>query len=167
MYLGVCIYTRIYVCLYMYVWGGVCVCVLSHIQLFRAPWTIAHQPPLSIGFSRQEYQNGLPFPHSRDLPNPGIKPAPPALAGGFFTTEPPRQPTEVSRYFHLKRHPLPPGFNHPAIPHPPGCSPLWPLISRLFEFCFLFSPDPLPHLHPHGCSLNPAANHLSFLPASC
>ena len=53
------------------------------------PWTIAYQAPLSTGFSSQEYRNGLPFPTSGDLPDPGIKPASllsSALAGGFFTT---------------------------------------------------------------------------------
>ena len=56
------------------------------------PWTITHQAPLSTGFSRQEYWSGLPFPPPGDLPDPGIKPespASPALAGGFFTSEPP------------------------------------------------------------------------------
>ena len=60
--------------------------------------TVAHQAPLSMGFSRQEYWSGLPFPSPGDLPNPGIKPTSPALqgvsciAGGFFATEPPRKP---------------------------------------------------------------------------
>ena len=57
-----------------------------------APWIVAHQAPLSMAFSRQEYWNGLPFPSPGDLPDPGIEPASPAsraLAGGFFTTEPP------------------------------------------------------------------------------
>ena len=58
-------------------------------------WTVACQSPLSMGFSRQEYQSGLPFPSPGDLPDPGIKPASPALAGGFFTTEPPGQPKEA------------------------------------------------------------------------
>ena len=56
-----------------------------------APWTVALQAPLSLGFSRQECWSELPFPPLGDLPNPGIKPASlasPALAGGFFTTEP-------------------------------------------------------------------------------
>jgi len=55
-------------------------------------WAIAHQTPLSVEFSRQEYWGGLPFPAPEDLPDPGIEtvsPASPALAGGFFTTEPP------------------------------------------------------------------------------
>ena len=60
---------------------------LSHIRPFYNPWTIAHQAPLTMGFPRQEYQSGLPFPSHGDLPNPGIKPESPALAGGFFTTE--------------------------------------------------------------------------------
>ena len=68
----------------------VCVCTqsLSCVQLFEAPWTVAHQAPLSMGFSRQEYWSGLPFPTPGDLPNLGMEPeflASPALAGRFFT----------------------------------------------------------------------------------
>ena len=65
---------------------------LSPVQFFATPWTVAYQIPPSMGFSRQEYWNGLAFPTPRDLPNPGIKPAipvSPALAGGFFTNVPP------------------------------------------------------------------------------
>ena len=51
-----------------------CVQSLSHIQLFVTPWTIAHQAPLSTGFSRQEYRSGLPRPPPGDLPDPGIEP---------------------------------------------------------------------------------------------
>ena len=71
-----------------------CVCVksLSHVRLFATPWTVARQVPLSMGFSRQEYWNGLPFPPPEDLPNPGTEPSSPALAGGFFTAEPPGKP---------------------------------------------------------------------------
>ena len=64
------------------------VCVLSsfsHVQLFETPWTVAHQDPQSMGFSRQEYWSGLPFPSPGDLPNPGIGPTSlmsPELAGG-------------------------------------------------------------------------------------
>ena len=53
---------------------------------------IAHQAPLPMKFSRQEYWSGFPFPPSGDLPDPGIEPSSPALAGGFFTTEPPGKP---------------------------------------------------------------------------
>jgi len=61
----------------------------SRVQLFATLWTVAHQAPLSMGFSRQEYWSGLPFPPLGDLPNPGIKSMclmSPALAEGFFTT---------------------------------------------------------------------------------
>ena len=61
----------------------------SPLGLFAAPWAVAPQAPLSTGFYRQEYWSGLPFPPARDLPDPGIEPASPALAGGFFTTVPP------------------------------------------------------------------------------
>ena len=59
---------------------------LSHVQLFATLWTVAHQASLSIGFSRQEYCSGLPCPPPGDLPNLGIEPVSPALAGTFFTT---------------------------------------------------------------------------------
>ena len=64
------------------------VCMLSHAQLFVTPWIAAHQTPLTLGFPRQEYRSGLPFLSSGDLPKPRIKPVPPTLAGGFFTTAP-------------------------------------------------------------------------------
>jgi len=68
-----------------------CGIVLNCILLFATPWTVAHQGPLSMEFSRQDYWSGLPFPTPGHLPDPGIKPTSlesPALAGGFFTTEP-------------------------------------------------------------------------------
>ena len=67
-------------------------CVFSHVQIFVTPWTIAHQAPLSMGFSRQEYWNGLPFPSPADLSNPWIEPVSPALGGRFLTGEPPGKP---------------------------------------------------------------------------
>ena len=59
---------------------------------FEMPWTVAHQAPLSMIFPKQEYWSGLPFPSPRDLPNSGVKSTSPALAGGFFTTQPPGKP---------------------------------------------------------------------------
>ena len=47
---------------------------LSCVQLFAIPWTVAHQAPPSMGFSKPEYWSGLPFPSPGDLPDPGIKP---------------------------------------------------------------------------------------------
>ena len=61
----------------------------SRVQLLGTLWTVAHQAPLSMGFSRQEYWSGLPCPPPGDLPDPGLKLeslTSPALAGGFFTT---------------------------------------------------------------------------------
>ena len=69
-----------------------CPCMLSRVQLFVTTWTVACQAPLSVEFSRQEYYSGLPFPLPGSLPDPEIEPASPALAGGFFTTEPPGKP---------------------------------------------------------------------------
>ena len=63
-----------------------CAQSLSHDQLFVTPWMVAHKPPLSMGFSRQEYWSGLPFPSLGDLHNPGIEPRSPALAGRYLTT---------------------------------------------------------------------------------
>ena len=62
---------------------------------FVTPWTVAHQAPLSSGFPRQEYWSGLPFPFPGDLPDLGIEPVFPALAGRFCTTEPPGTPTSL------------------------------------------------------------------------
>ena len=72
-----------------------CACVLSCVWLFVTPQTVAHQAPLSVGFSGQEYWSGLPFPPPGDLPNPGIEPmslVSPAMAGRFFTTAPRGKP---------------------------------------------------------------------------
>ena len=69
-----------------------CVELLSHIQLFASPWTVACQAPLSMKFFREEYSSGLLFPIPADFPDPGFEPmslALPSLAGGFFTTGPP------------------------------------------------------------------------------
>ena len=67
---------------------------LSCIWLFVTTWTVACQAPLSMGLFRQEYKSRLQLPPQGDLPNPGIKLASPALAGGFFTTEPLESPTQ-------------------------------------------------------------------------
>ena len=61
---------------------------LSRVQLFTTLWTVAHQAPLSMGFSRQEYWSGLSFPTSGDLPNPGIKPKSSTLQADSLPSEP-------------------------------------------------------------------------------
>ena len=66
-----------------------CCCLLvESCPIFATPWIIACQAPLSMGFSSHEYWSVLPFPSPGDLPNPGIKPTSPALAGRLFTSEP-------------------------------------------------------------------------------
>ena len=68
---------------------------LSRVPLFATPGTVAHQAPLSMEYSRQEYWSGLPFPTPGDLPDPGIEPATlpsPTLASRFFTTASPGKP---------------------------------------------------------------------------
>ena len=67
----------------------------SHVQLFVTPWTIAHQAPLSMGFSRQEYWSGLPFPPPGGLPNPGIEPRSPALQADSL-------PESIMRYYIMR-----------------------------------------------------------------
>ena len=69
---------------------------LSCVQLFATPWTVAYQA-LSMGFSRQEYWSGLPFPSPGDLPNPRIKPVSPALQTDALPSEPPGNPRERLR----------------------------------------------------------------------
>ena len=98
-------------------WCLVClrVCVLSCVQLFATPWTVACQASPSMELSRQEHWSGLPFPTPGDLFDPGIKPVSlvsPALAGGFFTTAVPGKP------------PLPPPANVPW-------GPTLPLVENL------------------------------------
>ena len=62
---------------------------LSPVRLFATPRTVAYQAPPSMGFSRQEYWSGLPFPSPADLPNPGIEPESPALQADSSPSEPP------------------------------------------------------------------------------
>ena len=85
-------------------------CLLNHLQshcyclvcpTLATPWTIAHQAPLSMGFPRQEYLSGSSFPSPGALPDPGIQPASPALAGGFFTTGAPGKPHIVLTVFQV------------------------------------------------------------------
>ena len=68
-----------------------CLDAKLHLTL-ATPWTVAHQAPLSMGFSTQEYCSELPFPSAGDLPRPGIKLLSSALAGGFLTKGPPGKP---------------------------------------------------------------------------
>ena len=62
---------------------------LSPVGVFATPWTVAYQASLSMGFSRQEYLSGVPFPSPGDVPNPGIEPRSPALQADALPSEPP------------------------------------------------------------------------------
>ena len=81
--------------------SDLCVCVLSHsscIRLYATPWTVAHQAPLSMGFSRQEYWSGLPCPPPGDLPNPGTGPSVLCLLhwqAGSLPLAPPGKPSDL------------------------------------------------------------------------
>ena len=80
---------------------------LSCVRLFVTPWTVAHQAPPSMEFSRQEYWSGVPFPSPEDLPNPGIEPGPPILQADALLSEPPGKPhcrvdsTLLTLYHHI------------------------------------------------------------------
>ena len=67
--------------------------LLSCVRLSATPWTLAHQAPLSIGFSRHKYWSGLPFSSLGDLPDPGVKPRSPALQADSLPSEPPGKPS--------------------------------------------------------------------------
>ena len=72
---------------------------LSHVRLFVTPWTVAHQAPPSMEFSRQEYWSGLPFPSPGDLPNPGIEPGSPTLRADALPSEPPGNCYNLTSYW--------------------------------------------------------------------
>ena len=92
----------------------------SAVSASVTPWTVAHQAPLSLGFSRQEYWSGLPFPPPGDLPDPGIEaksPMSPALTGGFFTTEPPGKSEDLDAHHQNSSGCSWPRCGHPSSPH--------------------------------------------------
>ena len=85
---------------------------LSRVRLFASPWTVAYQASPSMGFSRQEFCSGLPFPSPGDLPVPGIEPGSPTLEADALTSEPPEKMVymhlhnEISEYpsYFISRH---------------------------------------------------------------
>ena len=70
--------------------------LLSHVQLFEAPWSVTYHAPPSMRFSGQEYWSGLPFPSPGGLPDPGIEPGSPALQADALTSEPPGKPYNLT-----------------------------------------------------------------------
>ena len=83
-----------------------CAYVLSHLVVSNSatPWTVGHQAPLSMGFSRQEYWSGLPGPPPGDLPNPGIKPESPTLQVDSLPAELSGKPRGTSIVYQLSEH---------------------------------------------------------------
>ena len=79
---------------------------LSRVRLFATPWTVAYQAPLPMGFSRQEYWSGLPFPSPGDLPDPGIEPGSSAFQADALTSEPPGKPNSIFQCLLLKERPV-------------------------------------------------------------
>ena len=117
--------------------------MLSNIQLCVTLWTVAHQTPLSMGFSRQEYWSGLQCPPPVDLPNAGIKLTclmSPALAGSFFTTG-------VCFYFFSRGSSEPRGWIHVFCI---GRRILYPWVTSSVQFsCSVVSDS----LRLHACSM--------------
>ena len=125
---------------------------LSPVPPFVTPWTAARQAPLPMEFPRQEYWSRLPFPPPEDLPDPGIEPTSPALAGRFFTTEPAGKPslkpaekplllTKTSPTKVLDRVSLSPT----SVPLPPQSGLAWPpdhLASNSHPKTMNFFPGP-------------------------
>ena len=82
-----------------------CSCLVAKLNLSLVnPWTAVCQPPLSIGFPRQDYWSGLPFPSPGGLPDLGDEPESLTVASGFFTTEPPGKPTDSCTWPKLVLH---------------------------------------------------------------
>ena len=71
---------------------------LSRVRVFATPWKVTYEAPRSVGFSRQDYWSGLPFPSPGDSPNPEIKPRSPALQTGALPSEPPGKPKFYKYY---------------------------------------------------------------------
>ena len=155
---------------------------LSRVRLFATPQAVARQAPLSLGPPRQEYWRGLPFSTPGDLPDPGIEPSSPmlpALAGGFFITEPPgKSPLKKKNNFFLLKDNCFIEFcgllsnlnmNQPQVP--PNCFPL--KYSRSFPYAVPIPLNPLLILHSfswlsyflsHYCSNNISFGKLSRFP---
>ena len=124
--------------------GSIAIQLLNCVQLLVTPWTIACQAPLPMGFPRQGYWSRLPFSSPRDLSDQGIEPESPALAGGFFTTEPPgkSQPWEPRCYYYLYFTDEENGTQRDWVTCPKSVSQPWTkrLQSEVFQLC-----SPCPH----------------------
>ena len=105
--------------------------VTNSAWLFVTPLTVQHHP-LSMGFPRQEYWCGLPFLSPGDLPDPGIQASSPALAGEFFTTEPPGKPAVAPRKQQIQPSAIEVTWSQDFGD---GWSAVFPDLSLIFSFC--------------------------------
>ena len=137
----------------------VCVCyVFSRVQFFMTPWTVAHQAPLSMEFSRQEYWIRLPFPSPGDLSNPGMKPGSPALQEDPLPSEPLGKPHWLK---HLWKYVFHDGLSSQDTEYSSLCYPVGPwclsILHMKVHICWTqpptpsFSPSFAPFLCVHFC----------------
>ena len=78
--------------------------VIKLCLTLATPWTVSHQALLSLGFPRQKYWSGMPFPFPGDLPDPGIKPTSPTLQADSLPSEPPGKPQEKVGSYNIQNH---------------------------------------------------------------
>ena len=105
-----------------------CVQLLSPVQMFATPWTIVHHASLSMELSRQQYWSGFPYSSPGDLPGSGIKLMSPALASGFFSTEPLGETSWGNQFSSIAQ-------SCPTLCNPMNCSmPGLPVHHQLLEF---------------------------------
>ena len=102
---------------------------LSRIQLFATPWTVAYQAPLSMGFSRQEFWSGVPFPSPGDLSNPGIEPRVSRIVGRCFTIWATREAPTNYRFRYLIVLLLCPTYVQTRFCQ----NPIWTIFTALFK----------------------------------
>ena len=113
---------------------------LSQVQIFATPWTVPHQTPLSMGFSRQEYWSGLPCPPPGALPNPEIKPQSPALQVESLQSEPPGKPKMEAAAAAAKSLQSCPTLCDPIDGSPPGPAVPGILQARTLEWVAISPP---------------------------
>ena len=114
----------------------------------QPPWTVACQAPPSIGFSRWEYWNGLPFPSPEDLPNPGIEPGSPSLQADSLPSEPPGM---SHRGIQRSSYSLQPSESEWLAKDNPETNPITIKPKTASHVAELFSWVPLPCCSPPGC----------------
>ena len=131
--------------IYIHMWKS-----LSRVRLFATSWTVAYQAPPSMGFSRQEYWSGLPFPSPGDLPDPGIEPGSPAFQADALTSEPEVTYLNWIQFRYVTQ--LCPTFCDPTDCSTPG----FPVHHQLLEFTQT-------HVHRVGAAIQPSHPLSSFL----